>query len=35
MGERVTIMAFAASASPVIARKIVLTEHNTIEREGR
>ena len=34
-GERVTIMAFGLSESPVLARKIVLNEDNVIERAGR
>jgi aspartate 1-decarboxylase len=34
-GERVTIMAFASSETPVTARKIVLNERNEIERPGR
>ena len=34
-GERVTIMAFGHTDSPVLARKIVLNERNEIEREGR
>lgn len=34
-GERVTIMAFGLSESPVLARKIVLNEKNEIERAGR
>ena len=31
-GERVAIMAFALSATPVLAQKVVLTETNEIER---
>lgn len=31
-GERVAIMAFALSATPVFAQKVVLTETNEIER---
>ena len=34
-GERVTIMAFARTEVPMLARKIVLNERNEIEREGR
>lgn len=34
-GERVAIMAFCLSDSPVLAKKMVLTETNTIERPGR
>lgn len=34
-GERVTIMAFGLTEVPVVARKIVLDEHNRIERPGR
>ena len=34
-GERVAIMAFALSETPVEAKKIVLDEHNRIIRPGR
>jgi aspartate 1-decarboxylase len=34
-GERVAIMAFGLSETPVIARKAVLDEENNVIREGR
>lgn len=34
-GERVAIMAFALSETPVEARKVLLDEHNRIVRETR
>lgn len=34
-GERVTIMAFGLSEEPVVARKLVLDEHNKVLRPGR
>ncbi len=34
-GERVAIMAFALSESPVAAKKILLDEHNCIVRPAR
>jgi aspartate 1-decarboxylase len=34
-GERVAIMAFGLSQSPVLAKKVVLDEENRILRDGR
>ena len=34
-GERVAIMAFGLSETPVLARKVVLDEENRIIRDGR
>ena len=34
-GERVAIMAFAHSETPVVSRNLLLDEHNTIVRQSR
>lgn len=34
-GERVTIMAFAASETPIVAKRLLLDENNNIIREGK